>query len=231
VAGAQLEVLGAIGLVSLLLRAVICHSLVAPVPGPGVVLETALPGALDWFALGIALAVVAATWETSPDRFKHVRRLADNGGLAWLLAGAFFVAGAGAQEGDLFLPLYGVLTHLALGLASALLVLPAIAQDGRSGPVRILRARFVAWVGTVSYGIYLWHLPWLRVLTGTHLAAPNHSAPVGQAVVLYLATAAGAIALGAASWYLVERPAQRLAARLSRARRTSVAGTLGLTRT
>ena len=231
VATSQLAVVGAIGVVSLLLRGSVCHSFLAPVPGPGVVLETALPGALDWFALGIALAVIAATWETSPERFRHVKRLAGKGGLSWLLAGGFFMAGAWAQQGDLFLPLYGVATHVALGLAGAFLVLPAIARDSRAREVRLLSAPLMAWVGTVSYGVYLWHIAWLRVLNGPHLAVPNHSAPIGQALALFLATVAGAIALGAASWYLVERPAQRLAARVSRNRRISVASTLGLTRT
>jgi peptidoglycan/LPS O-acetylase OafA/YrhL len=231
VAKSQLTVVGAIGVSSLLLRAAVCHSLVAPVPGPGVVLETALPGALDWFALGIVLAVIAATWETSPERFKQVRWLAGNGGLAWLLAGAFFLVGASAQHGDLFLPLYGLATHLALGVASGLLVLPAVARDARTRPVRILSAPLMAWVGTVSYGVYLWHFVWLRVLNGPRLATQGHAAPVGHVLILFLATVSGAIALGAASWYLVERPAQRLVTRFSRARATPAGAMLGLTRT
>jgi peptidoglycan/LPS O-acetylase OafA/YrhL len=45
---------------------------------------------------------------------------------------------------------------------------------------------------------------------------PEQAAGAGQAIVLFLATAGGAIALGAVSWYLVERPAQRLARRARR---------------
>lgn len=216
VARMQLAVVGAIGVVSLLLRGAVCHSLLAAVPGPGVVLETALPGALDWFALGIGLAVIAATWETAPHRFRAVGRLAGNGGLAWLLAGALFVAGAWGQQGDLFLPLYGVFTHLALGLASALLVLPAITRDARTRPARLLSTPLVAWIGTVSYGIYLWHVAWLRMINGPSLAPASHSAGLGAALGLFLATLAGAVLLGAGSWYLVEQPAQRFAARRRR---------------
>jgi peptidoglycan/LPS O-acetylase OafA/YrhL len=215
-AKSQLAVVGAIGLCALLLRAAMCHSLLAPVPGPGVVLETALPGALDWFAIGIALAVIAVTWETAPDRFRPVRWLAGHAGLAWLLAALLYAAGALEQRGDLLLPLYGVSTHLALGLAGGLLVLPAIARRAQSRPVRFLSAPVMAWVGTVSYGVYLWHIALLRVLNGPALAPANHPGGIGQALVLFLATTAGAIALGAASWYLVERPAQRFVARRRR---------------
>lgn len=231
VARAQLLVVGAIGVVSLLLRGAICHSLFGPVPGPGVVLETALPGALDWFAIGIALAVITVSWETNPGSFRPVSWLARCGALPWLLAAGFFMAGAWAQQTDLFLPLYGVFTHVTLGLASGLLVLPAIARDARTGPVRLLSAPFVAWMGTVSYGVYLWHVEWLKLLHGPYLALPGHGAPLGSALVLFLATTTGAIVLGAASWYLVERPAQRLAARARRGSPVSIARTLGLTRT
>jgi peptidoglycan/LPS O-acetylase OafA/YrhL len=227
----QLIVVGGIGLISLALRYAVCRSPVAPVPGPGVVLETALPGALDWFALGIAMAVIAATWEIRPERFRPLRALAGHGGLCWVLAGAFFTAGAATQHGDLFLPLYGVSTHLALGVASALLVLPAISRDTRTGPVRLLSSRLLAWLGMVSYGIYLWHMAILRILHGSTAPPQASSAGIGQAIPLFLATVAGAIALGAASWYLVERPAQRLARRIRPGSGVLIARKLGLTRT
>lgn len=229
-ARSQLLIVGVIGVLSLVLRAAVCRSLIAPVPGPGVVLETALPGALDWFAIGISLAVITATWEKDPDRFGPVRKLAGNGGLAWLLAGTFYAAGAWGQRGDLLLPFYGVFTHLALGAASALLVLPAIAHGAQTRPARILSAPLMAWVGTVSYGVYLWHVSWLRLLNGPSLAPAGHSAGLASALALFAATTAGAIALGAASWYLIERPAQRLAARVRRGSRVPVARAVGLTR-
>lgn len=230
VARSQLAVVGAIGLSSLLLRGAVCHSLVAPVPGPGVVLETALPGALDWFAIGIGLAVIAVTWETRPDRFKPVRWLAARGGLAWLIAAALFAIGGLVQREDLFLSLYGVVNHLTLGVASGLLVLPATVRCARSRPVRLLSAPFMAWVGSVSYGMYLWHLSWLRLLNGPYLEPAGHTGGLGRAVVLFLATLAGAIALGTTSWYLVERPAQRYLSRRRRAARVVTAPALELPR-
>ncbi|HEY1522556.1 MAG TPA: acyltransferase [Solirubrobacteraceae bacterium] len=229
-ARSQVAVVGALGLVSILLRGAVCDSLIGPVSPTGAVLETALPGALDWFAIGIALAVIAAAWETSPERFRPVSRLAANWPLSWALAGVLYAVGAREQQGDLFLPLYGVFTHVALGLASAFLVLPAIRRGPRTGAVRILSTRFVAWLGMISYGVYLWHDSVLKILKGSG-APPSHAAGIGQAIVLFLATAAGAIVLGAGSWYLVERPAQRLFRRRRPGPGVAIARKPGLTQT
>jgi peptidoglycan/LPS O-acetylase OafA/YrhL len=216
-ARSQLAVVCALGLVSVALRGAMCHSLIGQVPATGAVLETALPGALDWFAIGIALAVIGATWEMSPERFRAVNWLAANWMLSWALAGLLYAVGAWEQQGDLVLPLYGVFTHVALGLASAFLVLPAIRRGPRTGAVRILSTRCMAWLGMISYGVYLWHDSVLKALHGSGIPT-DHAAGIGQALALFLATAAGAVVLGAASWYLVERPAQRL---FGRARRSS----------
>jgi peptidoglycan/LPS O-acetylase OafA/YrhL len=227
----QLTIVGAIAVASVALRGVVCHSLIAPVPNGGAIFETALPGALDWFAIGIALAVIASTWETNPGRFRPMRWLSYNWSLSWAMAGLVFTAGAWEQRGDLFLPLYGVFTHVALGLASAFLVLPAITRESRTRAARILSAPFLAWLGMISYGIYLWHDSVVRVIHGSFTPDPSHPGGIGSAVVLFLATVAGAVLLGAASWYLVERPAQRLARRVRPGSGVVIAREPGLTRT
>jgi peptidoglycan/LPS O-acetylase OafA/YrhL len=66
----------------------------------------------------------------------------------------------------------------------------------------------MAWLGTISYGIYLWHASFLDAITGPLGIGPSGTSGI-VAVGLFLATVAGAVVLGAASWYLVERPAQR----------------------
>ncbi len=81
---------------------------------------------------------------------------------------------------------------------------------------RLLSHPVLAWIGTISYGIYLWHLPVLD-LVAPHLLPPTRSASLDGAVLTWALVVLGAVACGAASWYLIERPLQRLFA--SRGRR------------
>jgi peptidoglycan/LPS O-acetylase OafA/YrhL len=209
----QLTLVAAIALGALALRFGLTRSLVASIAGHGYLLATSLPGLLDWFAAGLALAVIAAEWEANPARFPAIRAMVARPGGCWLLAAVFY-AGAvlGAPAADVFLPDYGLLSHCAIGIAAALLVLPAIDPApavARSVPIRLLTHPRMAWLGTISYGIYLWHIQLLNAICGpvSRIAAhpPSLIASVGIAAV----TVAGAIALGAASWYVIERPAQR----------------------
>lgn len=90
----------------------------------------------------------------------------------------------------------------------ALVVVLALAT-GTSPFVRILSLRPVAWVGTISYGLYIWQVPVLHVLL-------RHSESLGDLVQGLLAVAA-TVALATASWHFVEEPVRRspLVARLA----------------
>jgi peptidoglycan/LPS O-acetylase OafA/YrhL len=125
------------------------------------------------------------------------------------LAAAVYTVGVLFQDGEVFLTDYGLAAHVALGVAAALFVLPAVApdtgqRDRRSRPLALLRSRPLIWLGTISYGMYLWHVPF-RDLVYKWVGAPRGVLPFAAMFVL---TLAGGVALGAASWYLVERPAQ-----------------------
>jgi peptidoglycan/LPS O-acetylase OafA/YrhL len=61
----------------------------------------------------------------------------------------------------------------------------------------------------ISYGMYLWHVSLVKILVGSDVPPASRSG-LGWAIAVFLAAVAGAVVLGAASWYLVERPAQRL---------------------
>jgi peptidoglycan/LPS O-acetylase OafA/YrhL len=207
-ARAQLLLLSAVALCALALRLGLAGSWTAAIPHSGFVLATALPGFLDWFAAGMAVAVLATAWSAGETTLPWIRALASRPAACWTVAVGCFIAVALTNPDDLFLPLYGLGAHLGIGIASVLLLLPAV---GARAP-RMLVSRPVVWVGTVSYGVYLWHVPVLEALHGP--LPPLNPAPAGviSAAGLFAAVLGGAIALGAASWYLVERPAGRLLA-------------------
>ncbi|HMF83751.1 MAG TPA: acyltransferase family protein [Acidimicrobiia bacterium] len=104
----------------------------------------------------------------------------------------------------------------------ALLVAIVIASVTRPTPGRLgtaLSSRAVRWVGTVSYGLYLWHWP-LYVLISKERTGLD-GAP------LLLARLMATFAVAALSFYLVERPIRRGSLRRWRARVTAPA-TAGL---
>jgi peptidoglycan/LPS O-acetylase OafA/YrhL len=133
----------------------------------------------------------------------------------WLLAAVAYTAGAVAQRGDLFLGLLGTTSHVALGVTGGLLLLAATAPGRAPRRSWRLDSRAVAWLGTISYGVYLWHVPLLDVVHTPGGAFPP-PVSVGAGLGVVAAVAAGSVALGAVSWYAIERPAQRLGARLTR---------------
>jgi peptidoglycan/LPS O-acetylase OafA/YrhL len=165
-------------------------------------LLVALPGAADLFAAGMALAVLSAG-PRPPGRLQALvgRRPA----LPWLAAlAAFALLGTDwPAEG----PTATLLRDRALEAVVVLgLLAPAvIGADGGGAVRRLLAQRWLAWIGLVSYGVYLWHLDVLRELEGAGLPGP---------AVVTLGVA-GSLALGAASWYGLERHAIRLGRRAS----------------
>ena len=207
----QLKWITAAGLASLLLRGALAGSMTGAFHDRGETLMVSLPGLLDWFAIGMALAVLRAELETGRASRLPVASLGRRPGLCVLLAFAAFLAGVPAQHGDIFLPWYGLATHLAIGLGSGLLVLavivPGVDHAGR-WPLRVLRSPAATWVGTISYGVYLWHFPVLELIDQHWL--PTRSSTIVTDGLVWAGVTVGALVLGAASFHVVERPAGRL---------------------
>lgn len=203
----QLTLIVGLALGSLVLRLMLARSLLAPVEYH-LGLATALPGMIDWFALGMALAVWRSAAELGTEGPRWLNAVASRPGLCWLVALALYLLGVPAQGGEVFLASFGVAAHAIVGVAAFFLVLPVVAPrpaTQRGLVLPFLRSGLLTWLGTISYGIYLWHVSFLRVVD------PLLGVPRGVLAFLglLLLTSAGAVCLGAASWYLVERPAHR----------------------
>jgi peptidoglycan/LPS O-acetylase OafA/YrhL len=193
--------------VSIAMRGVLVGSLTAPPQGRGLALTVALTGFLDWFAIGMGLAVLAAEWEAGRRCSRPLAALASRPGWCALLGMLAFAAGVPFQHADMFLPWYGLLTHVALGIGSGLLVLATLGQHHRPRPrgwARLLGSRPLAWLGMISYGIYLWNGLVLELIH-----RQPELRPLSSTVMIWLAVLGGTVALAAASWYLLERPLQR----------------------
>jgi len=175
--------------------------------GSGV--PTTVLGFLPQFAAGMALAVAVE------------RRAFRNAGPA-LLGAAVLVAALAlaiqnvgpANNTEASGPLFGTAIGAAFGLFLAAVVLP----ERPLMLTRALSSRLLVWLGTISYGIYLWHYPVILWLGG-HLATLS-------AVVSLALTAALTVGLAVLSWHAVERPAltwARGARKLSLSRRGAAA--------
>jgi peptidoglycan/LPS O-acetylase OafA/YrhL len=96
---------------------------------------------------------------------------------------------------------------VAFGAIIASLVL------GTGAGLRWLAWRPFVWIGTITYGVYLWHIPVIVCLRGNGLL------PGGALSALVALPIA--VTLGAASWYLIEQPLMKRAGRLGRERTES----------
>jgi peptidoglycan/LPS O-acetylase OafA/YrhL len=174
-----------------------------------------LPAHLDWFAAGMFLAVVQtssrAGWTAAlatAVRDAPIATRATGCALLWLatthLAGPYDLRPATGPQ-DLF-------KHLLYLAAASTLVAPA-ALRATTGVDRMLSKRPVVWLGTISYAVFLWHLPIMFVVQnalGLRLFAGGFWPVLGL-------TLAATIPVAAASWYLAEHPALRTAHALTRA--------------
>ncbi len=173
-----------------------------------------LPGYLDWFAVGMGLALieVRSRHPNPPRMVRWTLAVAADPLTCFVVAGSLFLVAVtplgGAYDFAATGPWESVAKHVLYISSAAAFLLPGVM--GRSpGVVRQFSSSVPRRLGLISYGLFLWHLMLLRLV----MPALGISYFSGQFVPVVSVLAVASVALAAVTYSLVERPGQRWAHR------------------
>jgi peptidoglycan/LPS O-acetylase OafA/YrhL len=223
----ELALLALLAIASVVARALVAHAEQHAAFGTASTFPITLGGSFLWFAVGMAVAVISA-WlqgrDAPPPR--AVTFIERRPWVPWLVALGFFVLvskGIGIT-GNGFEHLsvaQNLGEHELYALVALCLLLPAVFGDAGGGwPRRVLANRWLATLGLISYGVFLWHLTLAIKLSGE---GAGGWLPIGRFLSLTLIVAAVSIPVAAASYLLLERPLLRLKYRQGRAQSSRAA--------
>jgi peptidoglycan/LPS O-acetylase OafA/YrhL len=166
-----------------------------------------LVGYLDWFALGMLFAVGSA-WLACGRRLPRIAELlARYPAVCWLLmAESYWVALNLNLPASVFDPVTRIQSFgvaFVYGVVAFLLLYPAVFGPQDEGLIRrFLRSRPMHALGTISYGIYLWHLIFVySVERWTRHGSVPENLFVWLAIIVPCTLAAATL-----SYHLVEKP-------------------------
>ena len=163
------------------------------------VARLAFPVHGDLFAFGMFAAiahVLASDGRLTLPRAWRPAALA--AGVVALFAASLLASRTGGQ-------LQGTFTDTIVG-AGFMLILAAVCLPGTRtvpGPARVLSIRPLAYLGLISYSIYLWHMPVILVLRRWGV----HADDAASLVVALAAVVPATVALSALTYHFVEAPA------------------------
>ena len=172
-----------------------------------------LPSYALWFGAGMALAAIHVSMRNDyAPRWRFLDDLGAAPVACWGAAMAVLAIATTPIAGPLDLAeptaaQFGVKMLLYATIA-VLLMLP-IAFGPQTRSKAVFSSGTASWLGTVSYGLFLWHpfaLEWITTIGGI-------PAFTGDPVRIYLLTVAFGLVLASISYYVVERPFQRLSHR------------------
>jgi peptidoglycan/LPS O-acetylase OafA/YrhL len=170
-----------------------------------------LPANLDYFSLGMGLALVTV-WLAARDTTPRIVDLVGSVPIVWWLVSlaCFVTVSKGLRLPVGLVRVDGAKAYarqFLYGATAFFLLLPAVFGPQDRGLVRrFLRWEPVVYLGLISYGIYLWHQAWVGKAVswqGRPLFQASFPAVLTTAFVWTLVTAS-------ASWFLLERPLLRV---------------------
>lgn len=175
-----------------------------------------LPNYFDWFALGMLLAIAVVWRDLGRPLPRSAQVFADHSWACWVVAAlAYFILMVIRSDDAVTEAGVGKETVLAMclrfffnGVAAFFFLLPGIIGLAEGSPIkRVMAGVVLAYLGTVSYGIYLWHKLWLDWLKGR----PGDPGPgVSWGFWTVLAAVFGLTVVAASvSWFALERPLMR----------------------
>ena len=168
-----------------------------------------LPSHMDTLALGMGLAVLVEAPASAKTLSKLKNFIANHTGafvvssvFVWLISANINMA-IGLNRTEFHIDLLG---HFLYGVASVLLVAP-FCVDSQALLVKAMSFRLFTWLGTISYGIYLWHMAFL----GGNFAEKYmpYTENDGQVLIRFLVVLPASIAIASLSYYVLERPIMR----------------------
>jgi peptidoglycan/LPS O-acetylase OafA/YrhL len=188
-----------------------------------------LPAYLDLFAIGMFLAVISA-WFGARDSESSWLRHRAMPWVSWGLAIAAFwaVSHLGISPlNTLYIvtPGTNILKQTLYGLFALFLVAPAVFGPQEKGAIRrLLRLAPMAWLGVVSYGIYLWHQAMIQEffnITGDQQFAVSFW-------ILFFAAVGLSTIVATISYLGMEQPLLEFASRITRRKPRTMSNELTL---
>jgi peptidoglycan/LPS O-acetylase OafA/YrhL len=159
-------------------------------------------GTFAWFAVGMSLAALSVWAAEGRQLPTALASLANRPTYCWAIAAATYIITCLIDPASLSRDASYLVKTAGYAVTAALVMIPVTLSPRVGGPARLLSTRPMAWLGTVSYGLFLYHLPVLIAIKRLGWETALGSQLVSYTVIGLAATCA----LAALSWYLVERP-------------------------
>ena len=178
-----------------------------------------LPGSADSFGAGMILAVLYTEFQNSgavwKNRFRQCVAPLMTLSVALLLGITYWI--------DKDFLLYRELSWITFWwtplftLATSTIIFCLAVMERNPGLMRGLLSKLLMFLGTISYGVYLWHFPIANWLIGTPWFDPHTSYVFYKLAAMTLLLSIGA---GLISWKLVEQPLIQRVALMTSSRRS-----------